>query len=204
MSTRHHWDEVYRGKPPQSVSWYRLHLETSLGLIVKAAPQHDASIIDVGGGASTLIDDLLAAGYRNLTVLDVSQTAVDVAKQRLRSGLLRCPVDHRRYSELRIAFQRVRHLARPRHFSFPHRRRPALRLRSPGRACRQARRHVLIGTFGPEGPTKCSGLDVVRYDAASLHSEFGIRFHLFYSVKELHQTPFDTTQQFLYCLCRVE
>jgi len=64
--------------------------------------------------------------------------------------------------------------------------------------------HVLVSTFGPEGPTKCSGLEVVRYDAESLHAEFGVRFRLLESLKELHKTPFGTTQQFLYCLCRVE
>jgi len=64
--------------------------------------------------------------------------------------------------------------------------------------------HVIIGTFGPEGPRKCSGLDVQRYDAESLHGEFGARFRLIDSLKELHQTPFGTTQQFLYCLCVVE
>ena len=64
--------------------------------------------------------------------------------------------------------------------------------------------HVVIGTFGPEGPMKCSGLDVRRYDADSLHREFGPRFRLIDSLKELHQTPFGTTQQFLYCFCVVE
>ena len=64
--------------------------------------------------------------------------------------------------------------------------------------------HVLISTFGPEGPMKCSGLDIVRYDAESLHAEFGAHFRLLESLKELHTTPFGTTQQFLYCLCRVE
>jgi hypothetical protein len=64
--------------------------------------------------------------------------------------------------------------------------------------------HVLGSTFGPDGPTKCSGLEVVRYDADSLHAEFGVRFRLLDSIKELHNTPFGTTQQFLYCLCRVE
>jgi hypothetical protein len=64
--------------------------------------------------------------------------------------------------------------------------------------------HVIVSTFGPEGPTQCSGLDVVRYDADSLHDQFGVRFHLLGSSKELHETPFGTVQQFLYCLCRVE
>jgi hypothetical protein len=64
--------------------------------------------------------------------------------------------------------------------------------------------HVIVSTFGPEGRKKCSSLDVVRYDAELLHNEFGVRFHLIDSSKELHQTPFGTVQQFLYCLCRVE
>jgi 2-polyprenyl-3-methyl-5-hydroxy-6-metoxy-1,4-benzoquinol methylase len=64
--------------------------------------------------------------------------------------------------------------------------------------------HVIVGTFGPEGPIKCSGLDVVRYDAESLHKEFGVHFRLLGSSKELHHTPFGTTQQFLYCYCKVE
>ena len=63
---------------------------------------------------------------------------------------------------------------------------------------------MIVSTFGPEGPTKCSGLGVVRYDAESLHKEFGVRFHLLESSEELHPTPFGTVQQFLYCLCRVE
>jgi hypothetical protein len=63
---------------------------------------------------------------------------------------------------------------------------------------------AFVSTFGPEGPAKCSGLDVVRYDAESLHQEFGLRFRLLGSSKELQRTPFDTIQQFLYCFCRVE
>jgi len=68
----------------------------------------------------------------------------------------------------------------------------------------KSRGHVIVSTFGPEGPTECSGLDAMRYDATSLHGEFGARFRLVESSKELHQTPFGTTQQFLYCYCRVE
>jgi 2-polyprenyl-3-methyl-5-hydroxy-6-metoxy-1,4-benzoquinol methylase len=78
-----HWEKVYTTKTPDQVSWYRPHLETSLGLIERAAGGCSASIIDVGGGESTLVDDLLARGYNNITVLDISQTAVDVTKKRL-------------------------------------------------------------------------------------------------------------------------
>src|SRR5260370_8136490 len=83
MDTKTHWKKVYLTKAPEAVSWYRPHLETSLALIERAATGFSASIIDVGGGESTLVDDLLARGYENITVLDVSQTAIDVTKNRL-------------------------------------------------------------------------------------------------------------------------
>ena len=83
MDARAHWEKIYRERAPDAVSWYRRHLEKSLELIERAAPERSAAIIDVGGGESTLVDDLLAAGYENVTVLDISQTAVDANKKRL-------------------------------------------------------------------------------------------------------------------------
>ena len=80
---RTHWENIYRQKAPDAVSWYRRHLETSLSLIERSAPGRNASIIDVGGGESTLVDDLLARGFKNVTVLDISQTAIDITKRRL-------------------------------------------------------------------------------------------------------------------------
>src|ERR1035441_5711848 len=84
MDMQQHWEAVYGGKSPDQVSWFRPHLETSIGLIERAAQgNQSASIIDVGGGASSLVDDLIVRGYRNLTVLDISRAALDVARQRL-------------------------------------------------------------------------------------------------------------------------
>src|SRR5579864_5268945 len=83
MNTQTHWEKIYTEKAPDAVSWYRPHLETSLALIERAAAGYSVSIIDVGGGESTLVDDLLAQGYENITVLDVSKTAIDVTKKRL-------------------------------------------------------------------------------------------------------------------------
>jgi len=83
MDPKSHWEKVYATKAPDAVSWYRAHLETSLALIERSADTYSASIIDVGGGESTLVDDLLARGYQNITVLDVSQTAIDVTRKRL-------------------------------------------------------------------------------------------------------------------------
>ena len=83
MDAKTHWEKVCATKAPEAVSWYRPHLQTSLALIERAAAGYSASIIDVGAGESTLVDGLLARGYENITVLDVSQTAIDVTKKRL-------------------------------------------------------------------------------------------------------------------------
>ena len=86
MDAKAHWEKVYGTKAPDAVSWYRAHLETSLALIERAVDARSASLIDVGGGESTLVDDLLLRGYKNLAVLDVSETAIEVTKDRLGSG----------------------------------------------------------------------------------------------------------------------
>jgi 2-polyprenyl-3-methyl-5-hydroxy-6-metoxy-1,4-benzoquinol methylase len=83
VDVKTHWEAIYKSKAPDKVSWFRPHLEKSLALIERAARRHTASIIDVGGGESTLVDDLLARGYRSVSVLDVSQTAIDVMRKRL-------------------------------------------------------------------------------------------------------------------------
>jgi SAM-dependent methyltransferase len=204
MSVQTHWEKIYRKKAPDAVSWYRPHLEASLALIEKAAPKRSASIIDVGGGESTLVDDLLAHGYQDITVLDVSQTAIDVTKKRLGPAAerVRWLTADIAKSELALNAHDVWHDRAVFHFLTANDQRAAY-VRQVARAVKPGG-HVLVSTFGPEGPTKCSGLEVVRYDADSLHAEFGVRFRLLDSFKELHHTPFGTTQQFLYCLCRVE
>jgi 2-polyprenyl-3-methyl-5-hydroxy-6-metoxy-1,4-benzoquinol methylase len=204
MSTQTHWEKIYRERAPDAVSWYRLHLETSLAFIKKAAPNRNASIIDVGGGESTLVDDLLAYGYQNITVLDVSETAVDFTKRRLgpaaeRVQWIAADITN---CELPSGAYDVWHDRAVFHFLTASEQRAAY-VHQVARSVKPGG-HVLVSTFGPEGPTKCSGLEIVRYDTESLHAEFGVRFRLLESFKELHNTPFGTTQQFLYCLCRVE
>src|SRR5215470_15113908 len=90
MDVKSHWEKVYTTKTPESVSWYRAHLETSMALIERASETRSAAIIDIGGGESTLVDDLLLRGYKNLTVLDISPTAIEVTKARL--GAAAAPV----------------------------------------------------------------------------------------------------------------
>jgi ubiquinone/menaquinone biosynthesis C-methylase UbiE len=204
VDAKTHWEKVYATKTPDAVSWYRRHLDRSLALIERAVPERSASIIDVGGGESTLVDDLLLRGYTNITVLDVSQGAIDVTRSRLGSA-----ADQVRW----IAADITQVELEPRAYDLWHDRAvfhflTVLEQRTAyvGQVARSVKPggHVIVSAFGPEGPTKCSGLEVVRYDADSLHREFGVSFRLVESSTELHRTPFDTTQQFLYCYCRID
>ena len=203
MSSQEHWENIYRTKAPDQVSWFCPHLETSLSLIERSSRDREARIIDVGAGESTLVDDLLAAGYTDITVLDLSQSAVDVTKARL--GILanhvHWIVDDVTRAQLLPNTYDIWHDRAVFHFLTTAIEREAY-VRQVANAVMRGG-HVIVSTFGPEGPTKCSGLDVQRYDAGSLHAQFGSRFRLIESKKELHQTPFGAIQQFLYCFCVV-
>ena len=166
---------------------------------------HSASIIDVGGGESTLVDDLLARGYENITVLDISQTAIDVTKKHglnAQPNVIHWLIADITEAQLEPNAYDVWHDRAVFHFLTAIEQRAAY-VRQVARAVKPGG-HVIVSTFGPEGPTKCSGLDVIRYDAESLHDQFGVRFRLVESSKEFHRTPFGTTQEFLYCYCKVE
>lgn len=199
MSRKQHWEEVYKTKQATDVSWYRPHLESSLSLIREAAVGPDAQIIDIGGGASTLVDDLLA-GYRHLTVLDIAEEALADAKTRLKdkaeavtwiaADVTRADLPENAYDlwHDRAVFHFLTDKAdRERYVD------AAARSVKPGG-------YVVMATFGPSGPTKCSGLDVVRYSAAQLGETFGSRFKMVKYQQEDHLTPSGKTQQFLYCL----
>jgi SAM-dependent methyltransferase len=204
MDAQSHWEKIYTEKAPDAVSWYRPHLENSLALIEQAAAGCSAAVIDVGGGESTLVDDLLIRGYENITVLDISPTAIDTNRKRLGKASERVHwlvADVTRI-DLEPSAYDVWHDRAVFHFLTATNDRVAY-VRQVAHAVKPGG-HVIVSTFGPEGPVKCSGLEVVRYDAESLHREFGVHFHLLGSSKELHRTPFGTVQQFLYCYCKVE
>ncbi|SOE66293.1 Methyltransferase domain-containing protein [Burkholderia sp. OK233] len=202
MDSKNHWEDVYRSKAPDEVSWYRSHLDTSLRLIEKIAPDRNAAIIDVGGGESTLVDDLLQRGYRDLTVLDMSAVALDSTRKRfgsisgqvtwVESDITVVDLPEHRYD--------VWHDRAVFHFlTEPSQRDAYIHLLT--RALRPDGR-VVIATFGPLGPNRCSGLDVRRYDAQQLSDEFGTEFELVTSTLEDHHTPAASSQQFLYCCFR--
>lgn len=204
MTTRAHWEHVYQTKAVDDVSWYRPHLEVSLRLIADAAPDAGSAIIDVGGGEATLVDDLVGRSYSDVTVLDISPAAIDVAKARLgpSAAAVHWITGDITTVELEAARYDVWHDRAVFHFLTSADDRAAY-VRQVARAVRPGG-HVIVATFGPEGPETCSGLDVVRYDAEHLHGEFGPKFRLLDSVTELHETPWGASQQFMYCFCRVE
>ena len=202
MDARQHWERVYRTKQPTEVSWYTPHLDVSLRMIEEAATRRRSRIIDVGGGEATLVDDLLDRGYRYLSVLDISAIALDVAKARL--GERASAVDWLCGDVTTFAFTRHRydvwHDRAVFHFLTDPKDRVAY-VRQVTHAVKPGG-HVIVATFGPEGPTKCSGLDVVRYDPHALHGQFGAKFRLLRHLTEIHQTPAGATQQFTYCYCK--
>jgi SAM-dependent methyltransferase len=198
-SVHEHWEKVYRTRPSTEVSWYRPHLERSLAFIETAAPDRDSCILDVGGGASTLMDDLLVRGYRRLSVLDVSQAALDTARGRLGEAAqdvawLQGDV---RTVALEAQSTAVWHDRAVFHFLTDEADRAAyvrqvLRTLKPDG-------HLIVATFAPDGPTRCSGLPVVRYDAPGLQQVFGGTFRLKAHATEAHATPGGNVQPFVYC-----
>lgn len=198
-----HWEKIYAAKTPDAVSWYRPHLDTSLDFIRRIAPDPASSVIDVGGGEATLVDDLLASGYRDVTVLDISSHAIEFARNRLEKQGLRATwmVGDITSADLPPLRYDVWHDRAVFHFLTKGQDRRAY-VRQVARSVKRGG-HVLVATFGPQGPERCSGLKVVRYDAGALHAQFGTGFRMIGSRTELHETPFGTVQQFMYCLCQM-
>ncbi|ANN74555.1 methyltransferase [Bordetella bronchialis] len=201
MQSKDHWEHVYASKAATSVSWYQPHATLSLDLIQRIGLGPEAAIIDVGGGASTLVDDLAGRGYRDLTVLDLSGEALAIARKRLgragervrwmESDVTAAALPARRFD--------VWHDRAVFHFltQEPDRRAyvaQVMRAVKPGG-------HVIVATFAPDGPAECSGLPVLQYDAASLHGEFGSAFQLVEHDDEAHVTPAGRIQHFIYCHC---
>ncbi|HKV51249.1 MAG TPA: class I SAM-dependent methyltransferase [Gemmatimonadaceae bacterium] len=204
MDSKAHWEEIYRTKQADEMSWFQREATISMALIRRVAPQVTARVIDVGGGASTLVDGLLGAGYRSVTVLDLSASALELARWRL--GVASQDV---KWSEADVLLAELP----PSHFDVWHDRAVFHFLTSAADRARyveqvrmsvKAGGHVLVATFADDGPIRCSGLPVARYSAGALHHEFGSAFRLLESVREEHVTPSGSKQAFVYCLCRME
>lgn len=204
MQSKEHWEQVYATKSESSVSWFQEHARHSVQLIGSTGASKTARIIDVGGGASTLVDDLLVAGYRHISVLDLSEAALAASRARLAEqafGVDWLTGDITKFVLPRHAFD-VWHDRAVFHFLTTPEERKAyvnavLLAVKPGG-------HVIVATFAEDGPEKCSGLPVMRYSADGLHAEFGTPFRLLQQEREEHHTPFGAIQKFIYCLCRKE
>jgi len=203
MSEQTHWDAVYNAKAPNQVSWFSPHLERSIAFVEGAHLSRDAAILDVGGGAATLVDDLLDRGFTNVTVLDLSAAAIARAQERLgpRAAQVTWRVADITTADLPARSVDFWHDRAVFHFL----RDPEARRRYVA-AVRRALKpggHIVVATFGPEGPERCSGLDVMRYGPDELHGEFGGAFEKVASCVEDHTTPWGSVQQFVYCYCRI-
>jgi SAM-dependent methyltransferase len=196
-----HWEGVYRARAPTEVSWYQDTPKSSLELIEHANVGVEAPILDVGGGGSRLVDHLLRRGYENVTVLDISERALEVLRERL----------GKRADDVRFIRGDVTEVELEDTFVLWHDRAVFHFLTDPKdreryrelllRALRPGG-HAIVATFAPDGPEKCSGLDVARYSPEGLASELGAQLELVETWDEDHVTPAGVTQRFVFCRFR--
>lgn len=201
MDKATHWEQVYTTHDSHEVSWFQPHADRSLALIRRAAGPGSLRVIDVGGGASTLVDDLLDAGDLEVSVLDISAAALDVARERLGPRAAQVRWLHGDITTMPLPTQAwdVWHDRAVFHFMTQPEQRAAY-VAQVRRSVRPGG-HVIVATFGPDGPLQCSGLPVVRYAPQALHAEFGEAFRLVEHDAEAHRTPSGVMQQFVYCHC---
>jgi len=202
MSRKKHWEEVYASKDAESLGWYRPCLETSLAWIEELDLSATAPIIDVGGGVSSLIADLLDAGHQALTVVDISEAALSAAAAKLGPRgddvtwlpgditSIDLPVSRFDLWHDRAAFHFLIEAKQQRQY-----RENLLKALTPDG-------HLIMGTFAPEAPPRCSGLPVQRYDHESLAAFLSADFELQQHKTELHVTPGSVKQMYTYCRFR--
>lgn len=200
MTGRLHWDDVYRVRGADRVSWFQPHAETSLRLIRATGLAPAEPLIDVGGGASTLVDGLLLAGHAQVTVLDLSAQALALARARLGPAAARVcwiEADVTRVDLPPSAFALWHDRAV---FHFLTAAEDRARYRQAVQAAVREGGHVVIATFAEEGPQTCSGLPVMRYDVQALRAEFGPGFALRHTERQVHETPAGASQAFTWCV----
>jgi len=197
MNRQEHWNQVYQTKGTDDFSWYQRRPDLSLALIAASGVSKDAGVIDVGGGASTLVDFLLDDGYSRLAVLDLSGAALSLSRSRLGA----------RAAEVEWFESDVTSFEPPSHFCLWHDRAvfhflteadDRLRYVATLRRTLQPGGTVIISTFALDGPPKCSGLEVRRYDEQTIRAELGAEFQLQEVRRETHMTPWQSEQRFIY------
>ncbi|NPA09389.1 MAG: class I SAM-dependent methyltransferase [Chlorobi bacterium] len=196
MTNKSHWENVYETKTPEEVSWTQKKPQTSLELIRSLGSDKSVKIIDIGGGDSNLADFLLEEGYENITVLDISEKALERAKRRLGKDAEKIqwivadiiafsPEETYDIWHDRAAFH---FLTRSEDIS------KYVRI-----AEKAVSKNLIVGTFSKNGPKKCSGLEISQYDEESMNSIFENSFEKTDCITEDHITPFSTVQNFIFC-----
>ena len=198
MSTKSHWEKAWSGADPKTKSWFQDEARHSLELIEASAIAHDEAIIDVGGGASSLVDALLSQGHTNLSVLDISEAALQSAQDRLGAAassvkwLCADAVSWTPAHPFRLWHDRAV-------FHFLTTTEDRALYRAIAKAAIVPGGHMIMATFALDGPQKCSGLPVQRYGAQSLADEFSDGFQLIEGIAVAHTTPGGAIQKFQYC-----
>ena len=197
--TKSHWEQIYLTTSHRELSWTQVRPSPSIDWILEAVPARTSAIIDVGGGVSNLIDQLILEGYDWPAVLDVSETALEIARERL--GNFAAQVEWLTADVTDCDFRRKYDLWHDRAvFHFLTTRSDRVAYLASLKKALVAGGKALIATFSPQGPSKCSGLDVVRFDEKVLSLELGDDFRLLRHERHQHTTPRGATQEFQYCL----
>lgn len=192
---KEHWEGVYKTKTPDQVSWTQVKPINSLRLIENSNISKDAKIIDIGGGDSNLVDYLLEEGYTDITVLDISREALERAKKRLGNKAQKVKWIESNITTFTPTEQyEIWHDRAVFHFLTAEETQVYTQLVS-----KVVKENLIIATFSKQGPLKCSGLDIIQYNAEDLNELFKDSFTLKDNFYEDHITPFDTKQNFVYC-----
>lgn len=202
MNTKAHWEKVYSTKSHKDVSWFAEHVTTSLALIARGNLPKDAPAIDIGGGASTLVDDLIEAGYSDLTVFDISGAALEIARMRLEAmaSTVRWIEDDILTSDLGGREYGLWHDRAVFHFLTAEADRQSYRKQVAG--------HLRVGgllvmsVFAEDGPEKCSGLTVKRHGEGELAAFFGEGYETVHAEPSVHTTPSGAGQRFVNLVLR--
>ena len=198
VSKKEHWENVFANKKETEVSWYQQKPETSINFFIKNIIPKDARIIDIGGGDSYLIDNLLDLGYTNLSLLDISKNAIERIKSRLGAKaekvtfIVSDVLDFHPETTFDVWHDRASfHFLTSEDHIATYQRLVSQAIEEDG--------FLFIGTFSENGPLKCSGLEICQYSEGKFDNVFGNEFQKLYCFTENHQTPFDTEQNFIFC-----
>jgi len=198
MNRKAHWENVFKTKPLEEASWYEVVPETSLSFFKESNISKSAKIIDIGGGDSYLVDNLLKLGYKDITVLDISEVALDRAKQRLKD----------QSKKVKWIVADAADFSPPENYDFWHDR-AAFHFLIDEQSIRNyietvqkylnKKGNLFIGTFSENGPKKCSGLEIKQYSETTMTNQFKTHFEKIRCIEIDHKTPFDTNQNFVFC-----